>query len=316
MSEVMKALRPERLCLLACTTRRAIFYVALISPFSVASEPETVVTPANAEATLAVMRSSETKSVLVAAHRGGYAADKEDQAPENSVENIGNCQRRGYDVYETDIQRTKDGRFVMIHDATIDRELTGTGEAEDMEFADLKRLHKRYRDGSVSEARVASLEEFLEEGRGRVVFKADLKPGVCRHFDELLTVVRENKGFDGIVFRAFYRDMPAFVEHRENGMRWPRGLVMFRVKNRHQLDDVVNGFDPTWIHIDVNKDDPTNAKTLELIRYARERKLCVQVHAEGTPADWMILYDAGARMFHTTKPAKVAEFRATLQPSP
>ncbi len=100
----------------------------------------------------------DSSSVLVAAHRGGYETDSADGAPENSVANIRNSSSKGYQLYETDIQRTKDGHFVIMHDVTIDRETTGSGKASEMDLAELKQLHKRFRDGSVSEERVATLE--------------------------------------------------------------------------------------------------------------------------------------------------------------
>ena len=88
----------------------------------------------------------ESFAVLVAAHRGGYETDKADRAPENSVANVEMAIQKGYDVFETDIQRTADGMFVIVHDATIERELTGTGAANTLTLAELKKLKKRYRD--------------------------------------------------------------------------------------------------------------------------------------------------------------------------
>ena len=72
------------------------------------------------------------RSVLVAAHRGGYANDKADGAPENSLANLELAIEKRFDVYETDIQRTVDGVFVIMHDDTIDRETNGTGRIKDM----------------------------------------------------------------------------------------------------------------------------------------------------------------------------------------
>ena len=131
--------------------------------------------PSQVARTLAEMRDPDSTTVLVAAHRGGYETDVADQAPENSVANILNAQRKGIDLYETDIQRTKDGVFVMAHDPTIDRETTGTGSVNDMTLAELKRLKKKYRNGSVSNERMATFEEFLRCGKGHMIFKIDLK---------------------------------------------------------------------------------------------------------------------------------------------
>lgn len=122
------------------------------------------------------VRLAAADPVLVAAHRGGYANDRADRAPENSVANVAVAIRKGFDLYETDIQRTKDGVFVVVHDETLERETTGQGRAADLTLLDLKALTKRYRDGSLSEEKVATLEELLLAGKGRIGFKADLNP--------------------------------------------------------------------------------------------------------------------------------------------
>ena len=289
----------------------AIFTVLILSP-AYPGQPNRMGAPANPSDTLTAMSSPSSSAILIAAHRGGYSNDKDDRAPENSLENIAHCQRKGYDLYETDIRRTADGHFVIVHDPTIDRETNGTGSITEISLADLKRYRKRYRDGSVSESRVATLGELLDAGRGRTVFKADLKPGVAEHFDDVIEIAKAKNALETVVFRVRYRDLSTLLRCRKNGSTWPRGLVMFRVKTQSQLDKVVESFDPTIIQVDVSKQDPTNSQTIELIRDARSRGIYVEVHAEGKAADWRLLYEAGARMFHTAKPDEVAEFRESL----
>jgi lysophospholipase L1-like esterase len=247
-------------------------------------------------------------AVRIAAHRGGYESDKADNAPENSVANIRNCQTKGYELYETDLQRTKDGHFVILHDATIERETTGTGPASEMTLADLKKLKKRFRDRSVSGHRVATLGEFLVEGKDRVVFKADLKPGVNQYFKGIIDVVVTHDAMDGIVFRVPYRDSKLYADYRSAGVPYTGDLLMFMVSKKQQIDDIKKQFDPSTIQVNIDKDDPTNPRTLELIRYAADQGMQVEVHAEGTEHDWQELIQAGARMFHTSKPAKMSVF--------
>lgn len=55
------------------------------------------------------------------AHRGASA-----YAPENTLAAFDLAQRLGADGIELDVQLTKDGEVVVIHDETIDR--TGTGK--------------------------------------------------------------------------------------------------------------------------------------------------------------------------------------------
>nr|WRX36684.1 hypothetical protein [uncultured bacterium] len=252
-------------------------------------------------------------AVQIAAHRGGYENDKADNAPENSVANIHNCVSKGYELYETDIQRTKDGHFVIMHDATIERETTGTGAASKTDLVELKKLYKNFRDRSVSEHRIATLDEFLVVGKDRVVFKADLKPGVNRYFQEIIEVVVRHDAMDGIVFRVPYRDAKLYADYRSNGGPYTRDLLMFMVSNKQQVDAIKQQFDPSTIQVNVNKDDPTNPETLELIRYATGQGMLVEAHAEGTEQEWRKLLQAGVRMFHTTKPAKIKAFLRTTE---
>jgi glycerophosphoryl diester phosphodiesterase len=300
---------------LALLLMSPLFVVCSVGPVRLASAgtpmPQETVDQANG----AVPKTTTIPSVTIqiAAHRGGYENDKGDNAPENSVANIRNCESKGYQLYETDIQRTKDGRFVVMHDATIDRETTGSGAAREADLAHLKKLHKKFRDGSVSEHRIATLDEFLVEGRNRVIFKADLKPGVNQHFKEIMEIVARRDAMDGIVFRVPYRDADLFAGYRSDGVPYSRNLLMFMVSKKKQVDDIKKRFVPSTIQVNVDKNDPTNPETLELIRYATDQGILVEAHAEGTEQDWLQLIQAGVRMFHTTKPAKMKAFLKTIE---
>ncbi|MGI5140830.1 MULTISPECIES: glycerophosphodiester phosphodiesterase [unclassified Streptomyces] len=53
---------------------------------------------------------------VVVAHRGASA-----YAPENTLAAVDTASAMGFSWVENDVQRTKDGRLVVIHDATLDR---------------------------------------------------------------------------------------------------------------------------------------------------------------------------------------------------
>lgn len=261
------------------------------------------------------LRVSSSSRVLIAAHRGGYENDKADEAPENSIANIRNCKSKGYELYETDIQRTKDGRFVIIHDPTIERETSGAGKVSEMNLVELREKRKRYRDGSLSRERVASLEDFLKQGKGRTVFKTDMKPGVSKHFDEIMKLVAEHDALDGIIFRVPYRDAGLYAQYRTDGGLYAKHLFMFKVSSRKQIDDIQTRFDSTTIEITLDKSNPSHKKTLDLIRYATDRGFVVETHAEGSPDDWVKLIEAGVRIFHTKAPSKVRKLLQSLADS-
>ena len=285
-----------RLCLVWCCF---ITVTAIGQPDSVTSGSE------HANPILKGILDPSSSRVFIAAHRGGYENDKEDEAPENSLVNIENCESKGYALFETDIQRTKDGHFVILHDPTIDRETSAVGKVSEMTLLELKVLRKKYRDGSLSLERVATLEEFLEQGKGRTVFKADMKPGVSQYFNDIMKLVAAHNAIDGIIFRVPYREAGFYEQYRNGGGFIAKHTLMFIVTSKKQVDDIKARFDSSTIEIKLDKAEPTNEKALDLIRYATDMGFIVETHAEGGEEDWVELINAGVRIFHARAPSKL-----------
>lgn len=250
--------------------------------------------------------SAPESHVYVAAHRGGYETDKEDQAPENSVAAVTVAIQKGYDVFETDIQRTADGVFVIVHDPTIERETTGTGKAEDLSLEELKALKKRYRDGTVSEETVATLEELLLAGKDRILFKPDLKPGVIEHFDELARLIVRLEMQDEVFLRTFYRGAETIHDFFQGGT--PRVEVMFKLSSAKQVEQIHREFQPKTVDIKVTGELPLSAGEKGAIEAARSLGILVEAHSFENPGFWEILAQAGVRMLHTNKPQKTLRY--------
>lgn len=246
------------------------------------------------------------RHVLIAAHRGGYASDKADAAPENSVANVAVAVAKGFDLYETDIQRTRDGIFVIVHDETLDRETTGQGQVSDLTLLDLRTMQKRYRDGAVSEEKVATLEELLLAGKGRIRFKADLKPGLVEHFDSLARLIHRLGMVDEILIRCSRKEAAEIERHFAAGT--PKVELMVKVDTAAQVRDVAKRFSPKTIQINVEKDVPLSVAQREAITAAVESGMIVEAHSFSDPAQWRELIEAGVRMFHTTLPAETLKW--------
>ena len=84
------------------------------------------------------LMSRNCSSVIVAAHRGDWR-----NFPENSLEAIDNAVKMGVDIVELDVQRTKDGQLVLMHDPTLNRTTTGKGAIADTTLAYIKTLKLR-----------------------------------------------------------------------------------------------------------------------------------------------------------------------------
>jgi glycerophosphoryl diester phosphodiesterase len=238
--------------------------------------------------------------VLVAAHRGGYANEITEGAPENSVANVEVAVRKGFDLYETDVVRTKDGVFVIIHDPTIDRETTGQGPTIDMTLADLKSLQKRFRDGSVSDEKVATVEELFLAGKGRIRFKPDLKFNAVDHFDELARLTHRLDMVDDVFFRCEYEEVDKIAAAFDAGA--PKVEVMVRVLNADQVREIASRLSPRSIHIEVNRGGEITPEQLEAIQTALELGLLVQTHSFRDFDQLEALVKAGVRMVHTNNP--------------
>jgi glycerophosphoryl diester phosphodiesterase len=94
---------------------------------------------------------SDGESCVYAAHRGG----KQPNTVENSARAFRAALAHNADYLEMDVQVTKDGWFVIMHDETIDRVSNGTGRVSNKTWAQLSRV--RLNDGQ----RIATLKSVL-----------------------------------------------------------------------------------------------------------------------------------------------------------
>ena len=69
-------------------------------------------------------------------HRGAY-----DYAPENTLTSFQTAANMGADGVELDIQLTRDGEVVVIHDETVDRTSDGQGWVKDFTLSEIKKLN-------------------------------------------------------------------------------------------------------------------------------------------------------------------------------
>lgn len=101
-----------------------------------------------------------SRRALCYAHRGARA-----YLPENTVPAFALAFELGADGIECDVQRTSDGRLVIIHDGTVNRTTDGTGPVAGYTFAALRQLDAgRARH---IPATIPTLEETLDLVRGR-----------------------------------------------------------------------------------------------------------------------------------------------------
>jgi glycerophosphoryl diester phosphodiesterase len=102
----------------------------------------------------ASLKAEETSAPVPIGHRGMVQTH-----PENTLPGFEACLKAGVG-FELDVRRTRDGRLVVLHDATLDRTTDGTGKVADISFSDLKKLDAgRKYDPRFAGTRVPELAE-------------------------------------------------------------------------------------------------------------------------------------------------------------
>lgn len=134
---------------------------------------------------------SDTDNKIVAVgHRGTKKF-----APENTIAAHEVAFALGARAIEFDVRCTRDGHFVLIHDATVNRTTDGTGRVKDLTLSQIRSLDAGIRKGPefVGE-KVPTLREALRNVRGRFVVDIDFKDGPANSAD-ILEDVLEQEGF-------------------------------------------------------------------------------------------------------------------------
>lgn len=92
---------------------------------------------------------------LIYAHRGASGL-----FPENTMESFHAAVRRRANGIELDVQLTKDGKLVVIHDHTLERTTTGSGPVRQHTLQELRQLRAdRGSSSRIAKARIPTLRE-------------------------------------------------------------------------------------------------------------------------------------------------------------
>lgn len=120
---------------------------------------------------------------LVFGHRGARA-----YAPMNTLPSFELALEQGADGVELDVQLTKDGKLVVIHDFTVDGTTDGKGAVKDLTFDEIRsldagiRFHERFRG-----TRIPTLGEVFALMGGKALVNVEIKAPFQRGTDPEFT---------------------------------------------------------------------------------------------------------------------------------
>lgn len=121
--------------------------------------------------TFAAETTGDLRKVDNVAHRGatGYA-------PENTIAAFDKGVEMKADYIEIDVQRSKDGELVIIHDTTVDRTTDGTGSVKDLTFEQIRSLDAgSWKGEEFTGEKIPTFDEILDRYRGKVGILIELK---------------------------------------------------------------------------------------------------------------------------------------------
>lgn len=136
------------------------------------------------------------------AHRGASA-----YAPENTMEAFALAVKQEADGIELDVQMTKDGQVVVIHDETIDRVSDGKGAVRDYTLEELRKFSFSNHMENYKEAAIPTLKEVLEFLKPtNLELNIELKTGIYWYpglEEKTMELVKEAGMEDRVIYSSF-----------------------------------------------------------------------------------------------------------------
>ncbi|MGI2327582.1 glycerophosphodiester phosphodiesterase [Planococcus sp. YIM B11945] len=164
---------------------------------------------------------------LVIAHRGASA-----EAPENTIAAYKLSEKMGADYIEIDLQMTKDGELVAMHDSSVDRTTDGSGKVAELTLAEIKQLDAgswfyeafpKKENKAFEGVQVPTLQEVFKEFGSDANYYIETKKGdnAFEMERELIKLLSQYGLLDGsqnkgqVVIQSFHKESLKFI-HKLN----------------------------------------------------------------------------------------------------
>lgn len=237
------------------------------------------------------------------AHRGASA-----YAPENTVEAFALAMEQGADGIELDVQMTKDGQVVVIHDETIDRVSDGTGAVRDYTLEELKKFHFSNHMENYENAVIPTLKEVLDLIKSsNMLLNIELKTGIYWYpnlEEKTIELVKEAGMEDRVIYSSFnHYSIKKILElnpHAECAFLYSD--VILNV-DKYAKNAGVCGLHPAVYHL----------KMAEFLKEYQESGLKVRVWTVNKKEDMEKFIKADLEAVITNYPDKALEIRNALQ---
>lgn len=255
------------------------------------------------------------KDILVISHRGDWR-----NAPENSLQAIRNCIAMGVDIVEIDIQKTKDGQLVLMHDNTLDRTTTGKGRVSDWTLDSLKTLFLRDGIGHSTYHKIPTLKEAMLEAKGHIMVNLDK---CYDYFPEAFKILEATGTTDHVILKGYNKTVDEVKQYLKDYLSKIYFMPIINLDApgaATTLDAFQKNMKPVAVELVFASDTSKVLSRLDVIRQRGSRvwinslwgNLCANHDDERAVNDlagtygWIL--QKGANMIQTDRPAMLLKY--------
>ncbi|MCA9064608.1 MAG: hypothetical protein KDA96_16165 [Planctomycetaceae bacterium] len=236
---------------------------------------------------------------LIVAHRGLLH-----HAPENTLANFRACLelRLGF---EFDVEKTKDGQLVCIHDSTVDRTTNGTGKVADLTLAQVRELDAgSWFDARFSREKVPSVDEVLalvaEYRQHDVLIAVDLK---AEDVGQDVVRLGEKHGvLDRLLFIGRTISDPALRDQIRGTSAGAHTAAV--ANNSDEFPDALAAADADWVYV---RFLPSTGQIAAVHRAGKKAFIAGPTVAGDLPDNWQVCADVGLDAVLTDYPLELGQ---------
>lgn len=231
--------------------------------------------------------------IYMTAHRGVTSI-----APENTIPAYEEAVRLGYYSAECDIQRTKDGVWVLLHNDTVDKYFCEYGEIKEATFEEARKYS--FKGGSnfwaYDDLKIPTLDEFLDvfvgsKTRPQIEIKAETYDTLHEVVD---AVVKKGLEDSAIVISFDLQQLREIYKLNNKIELW---YLVGRVTEEN-IAEARSISDDVWLSAHFDQNDRRS------VQLALDRGINVSYWRVNTLEDAKMMYDLGVRYIETDILAK------------
>lgn len=191
----------------------------------------------------------ESGEVVISAHRGGPAPGYAENAIETFAHTIANAPA----LLEVDVNVTRDGAMVLMHDDDVARTTDGRGAVSAMTAAEFQALRLQDETGATLDQHPPTLRQALDWADGRAILELDIKRSV--RFEDVVREVRDAGAMGRVVFITYSVNAAARLAELA-----PEAMIYTTISNARELDTLERrGVDLNRIVAWVGSDAPSRS---------------------------------------------------------